>query len=143
MQEFTVPPRALFRCAHAGENVLLDEAIAFVVLRAQPAQQRRKVDATFTEFAEDAVAEAIEVIPPLGSRARCKGWLEVFQMDIPDAVFEAIERSDQVAFLFAGAKAEVAGIEDQAEPLRIGEFKQGRNLFRSFDVTGAVVMKDG
>ena len=142
MQILAAPSRALLGCAHAGQNVLLNQAIALIVLRAQPAQQRRKINATFAQFAVDAMTHAGEVIPLLGPRAPRNLRLDILQMDVPDAVFEAIESRDQVAILSPSAVVIVAGVKHESKSLRIGQLKQGCNLFRRLHITCAVVMED-
>src|ERR1035438_10627269 len=60
-QVFAVAPRALFRGAHAGQNVLLHQNVTRVAPRREPPQQGRKIHTTLAQFAENSVAQRREV----------------------------------------------------------------------------------
>ena len=129
-----VPARTFFGSTHAGQDVLFDESIALVVLRTQPFEQRRKIDAPLTQLAENAVTQGGEVVPPLGPRTARELRLKILEVDVPDAIFEAVECGDEVHILRPRAAVIMAGIKDEAEPLGVGELKQRGNLFRRFNI---------
>src|ERR1700694_1850220 len=60
-------------------------------------------------------------------------------MDVPDAVFEAVQARDDVAI--AGAEYVMTSVENQSDGLRIGELQKTCNLPRSLDVPAAMVVK--
>ena len=136
-----VTARAFLRGAHAGQDVLFDEHVALVVGLGQAAQQAREINGAFAQFTEDAVAQGLEVVPAGGTGLGGDGRLAVLEMDIPDAFAEAVERRDGVGA--AGTVSVVAGVEHQAEGLRIGKFEELGDLVVRFDVAGAVMMEDG
>ena len=140
-QVFAIALRALFGRAHAGQHILFHQHVAIVTGRFEPAQHGRKIDHAFAQLAEDAVAQRFEIIPLLLARAPRHFGLAILQVDIPDAVAEAVERGGD--FGASGAIGVMAGVEHQADVLRIGQIEKARNLLRRFHVAGAVVMKHG
>jgi hypothetical protein len=54
-QIVAVPPRTLFRRAHTGKDVLLDEKITRVSVGFQPLQHRWRIHASLAESAENAI----------------------------------------------------------------------------------------
>jgi len=136
-----VTARAFLRGAHAGQDVLLDQHVALVVGLGEAAQQAREVDGALAQFTEDAVAQRLKVVPPGGTRLGGDTGVAVLEVDIPDAFAETVERRDGVRA--TGPVSVVAGIEHEAECLRIGQFEELGDLVVRLDGAGAMVMEDG
>src|SRR5271166_1176908 len=110
--------RTFFRRAHPRQNILLHQYVSLVIAMCEPTQQGREVHASFAQFTVHSMPHAREVVPLLFAGAARHVGLDIFQMDIPDALLEAVQSRYEVDVLAARSVNVVAGVEHQSQPLR-------------------------
>src|SRR5208283_5225956 len=72
-------------------NILLHQYVSLVIAMCEPTQQGREVHASFAQFTVHSMPHAREVVPLLFAGAARHVGLDIFQMDIPDALLEAVQ----------------------------------------------------
>src|SRR5579872_6514863 len=100
-QILPVPQCAGFGRAHARQDVLFDQDVTCVAVGFQPSQDAGKIDAADPQFAEDAATQGFDIVQPFSAGLLRDTRVAILQMDVPNAVLEAVQTFDRCAF--AGA----------------------------------------
>ena len=134
---FPVALRGFLWLAHAGQNILLYHAPAFVTDLIQFRQQRGEVNIAFTQFAEHTGTYRLEVVPAFLDALLSESGVIILEMEVPDALSIFLQALHGIA----SAETIVTAIEDETQQVGIGKRHELFDLGGCFHISGAVMME--
>ena len=131
--------RAAKRRALSREDVLLHHEPARITKSIQLLKKGREVDTAFTQLTKYARAKCLKIIKPLLSGRVGHTIATVFEVHVPNPRRILAQNAGRVA----AAKMTVSGIETEPKQVGIGAFHERGDFLRGFDITAAMMVKDG